>query len=120
MRELFDEASNDAATLLMSAVNWGEIITVAHRRLDAKRLDDFRAGLARLPIQIEDASVTQAESAGVLRAKFAIPYVDAFAASLTLAHSDGPTSEQATLVTADYDFKALPKGTIEIDFLPAK
>ncbi len=29
-------------------------------------------------------------------------------------------SDHATLVTADYDFKNIPKGTIKIEFLPVK
>ena len=38
---------------------------------------------------------------------------DAFAGSLAV-------HENATLVTADYDFKSVPSGTIKIEFLPDK
>jgi hypothetical protein len=45
--------------------------------------------------------------------RFHLPYADAFAGSLALRRA-------ATLVTADFDFKSLPSGTLKIDFLPRK
>ena len=54
-----------------------------------------------------------AEGAAIFKYDFKVPFVDAFAGSLAL-------HENATLVTADYDFKSVPSGTIKIEFLPAK
>jgi predicted nucleic acid-binding protein len=54
-----------------------------------------------------------AASAAIFKYDFKVPFVDAFAGSLAL-------HEKATLVTADYDFKSVPSGTIKIEFLPAK
>ena len=54
----------------------------------------------------------------IFKCNFKVPYADAFAGALTLAHTSPP--RRATLVTADYDFKAVPAGTIKIEFLPPK
>src|ERR1019366_3548619 len=44
---------------------------------------------------------------------FKVPFVDALAGSLAL-------HENATLVTADYDFKSVPSGVIKVQVLPAR
>ncbi len=61
---------------------------------------------------------TSPEAAAIFKCDFKVPYADAFAGPLTLAHS--APQRRATLVTADYDFKSIPAGTIRIEFLPPK
>jgi hypothetical protein len=58
------------------------------------------------------------KAAAIFKYDFKVPYADAFAGALTLAHSASP--QRATLVTADFDFKSIPAGTIKIEFLPPK
>jgi hypothetical protein len=56
----------------------------------------------------------------MFRENFKVPYADSFAGSLTLLYSAGQPKDQAVLVTADFDFKSVPKGTVKIEYLPKK
>jgi predicted nucleic acid-binding protein len=76
-------------------------------------MTSLAANLAALPLTIIAAEKNLAEGAAVFKYDFKVPFVDAFAGSLALR-------EDATLVTADYDFKSVPSDTIKIEFLPAK
>jgi hypothetical protein len=76
--------------------------------------------VSALPITIMPVDAKAAESAGLFKYRFNVPYADAFAGSLTLGLSVGQPQGQVTLITADFDFKEVPQGTIEIEFLPAK
>jgi len=69
------------------------------------------ASMRALPMTIVSADADQAETAGILKQDFKLPYADAFAGALALAR-------RATLVTADFDFKPAAHA-IKIEFLPA-
>ncbi len=119
VRDLFIQAAQGDVDLLLSAVNWGEIVGALYKRaggLSASALTNvgsLAANLAALPVTVVAADKDLAEGAAIFKYNFKVPFVDAFAGSLAL-------QENATLVTADYDFKSVPSGTIEIEFLPAK
>jgi predicted nucleic acid-binding protein len=59
------------------------------------------------------ADKERAKDAAAFKCDYKIPYADAYAGSLALG-------ENATLVTADFDFKNVPAGSLKIEFLPAK
>ncbi len=109
--QLLKRATRGEAKLLVSAVNWGEVVSVLYRvhgaagRLTASKL---RA----LPLSIIAVDTDGADQAGVFKHNFKVPYADAFAGALALA-------ERATLVTADFDFKAASRA-VKTEFLPAK
>lgn len=115
IRDLFIEAAQGKAELLLSAVNWGEIVGALYKRAGGLSVltNNLAANLAVLPITVVPADKDFAASAAIFKYDFKVPFVDAFAGSLAL-------HENATLVTADYDFKNVPSGTIKIEFLPAK
>ncbi|HMB84490.1 MAG TPA: PIN domain-containing protein [Terriglobales bacterium] len=117
VRDLFIQAAQGGVELLLSAVNWGEIVGALYKRageLSARMsIGNLAANLAALPVTIVAADKDLAEGAAIFKYNFKVPFVDAFAGSLALR-------ESATLVTADYDFKSVPSGTIKIEFLPAK
>lgn len=113
VRQVLEEAAGGTASVLISAVNWGEVLAVLCKRLDESQARAIASGSAKLPWSIADLTASDAEEAGITRSQFKIPYADSFATALAAKHS-------ATLVTADYDFKSLPKGTIRIEFLPQK
>ncbi len=115
VRDLFYDSAKGNAQLLLSSVNWGEIVAVLHKKSGAGA-EGILASLAALPMTIMPVDAAAAADAGKFKWSFSIPYADAFAGALTMSHK----SEHATLVTADYDFKNVPKGTIRIEFLPAK
>jgi tRNA(fMet)-specific endonuclease VapC len=113
VRTLLHSASRGDTTVSMSAVNWGEIVTVHHRRMGLAGAQAVLGNLATLPLEIVPADKDLAEVAGRFKWSYKIPYADAFAAALA-------QQEQATLMTSDYDFKNLPKGLLKIEFLPIK
>jgi predicted nucleic acid-binding protein len=119
VRDLFLEVAQGKVELLLSAVNWGEIVGALYKRaggLSASALTNIGslvANLAALPMTVVAADKAHAEGAAIFKHDFKVPFVDAFAGSLAL-------HENATLVTADYDFKNVPSGTIKIEFLPSK
>jgi len=118
VRELFKQAARGEAELLLSAVNWGEIVGALYKRVGMTRARTIAGSLAALPITIVPVDTGHAEAAAIFKCDFKVPYADAFAAALTLARS--APQQRATLVTADFDFKAVPAGTIKIEFLPPK
>jgi PIN domain nuclease of toxin-antitoxin system len=115
VRDLFIEATQGKAELLLSAVNWGEIVGALYKRAGglSALTNNLAANLAALPLTVVPVDKDLAASAAIFKYDFKVPFVDAFAGSLAL-------HENATLVTADYDFKNVPSGTIKIEFLPAK
>jgi PIN domain nuclease of toxin-antitoxin system len=115
VRDLFIEAAQGKAELLLSAVNWGEIVGALYKRAGglSALTNTLAANLAALPLTIVPADKDLAASAAIFKDDFKVPFVDAFAGSLAV-------HENATLVTADYDFKSVPSGTIKIEFLPDK
>jgi PIN domain nuclease of toxin-antitoxin system len=115
VRDLLIQAAQGKVELLLSAVNWGEIVGALYKRAGglSAPTNSLAANLAALPLTIVAADKELAEGAAVFKYDFKIPFVDAFAGSLAL-------HENATLVTADYDFKSVPSRTIKIEFLPAK
>ena len=115
VRDLFYAGAAGDAQLLLSSVNWGEIVAVLYKKNGAGA-DAILASLAALPMTIVPVDADAAADAGKFKWNFSVPYADAFAGALTVSHK----SDHATLVTADYDFKNVPKGTIKIEFLPIK
>jgi predicted nucleic acid-binding protein len=117
VRDLFIQAAQGDVDLLLSAVNWGEIVGALYKRAGElsvrMNIGSLAANLAALPVTVVPADKDLAEGAAIFKYNFKVPFVDAFAGSLAL-------HENATLVTADYDFKSIPSGTIKIEFLPAK
>lgn len=119
MRNLFEEAARQETDLLLSAVNWGEIVAAVLKR-SGSRAQQILDNLAALPWTIVPVDAVAAAAAGQCKARYGIPYADAFAASLTLSCSTGSAADPPTLITADNDFRKLPADSIPIEFLPGK
>ena len=86
--------------LLVSAVNWGEVLYISWQRHGEESARQTLADLLQLPIRIVPVDVPQVLKAGELKAVHKIPYVDCLAAALAAL-------SQATLVTSDRDFEKL-------------
>jgi len=89
-----------ATPLLVSAVNWGEVLYISWQRHGEESARQTLADLLQLSIRIVPVDVPQALKAGELKAVHKIPYVDCLAAALAALN-------QATLVTSDRDFEKL-------------
>ena len=117
---LLQEAARGEARLLMSAVNWGEVVTAISKRSGAQG-DAILDNLAALPISVADVTASDAAEAGRFQFCYGVPYADAFAGALALKYQTEAEGVIApTLVTADNDFRKIPLGTIQIEFLPEK
>jgi predicted nucleic acid-binding protein len=115
---LLVQAAKGSCILLLSAVNWGEIVAAIFKRANYAqpamlRASALMANLLALPLTVIPATRELAEDAAMFKCTHKVPFADAFAGSLAL-------HENATLVTADYDFKRVPPGIVKIDFLPSK
>lgn len=109
---LLNKARIDGNELLLSAVNWGEIVYVLMRAHGSTKARAVVDGLASLPLKIVSATASHAEEAAWFKEEFRVPYADAFAGALA-------RRSNVTLVTADYDFKSAG-AAIKVEFLPAK
>jgi ribonuclease VapC len=116
VRVLLEKAARAEIQLLMSAVNWGEVVHAVTRRA-GDQAGMILDGLAALPMTIVPVDAAAAAEAGRFKARYHVPYADAFAGALAARRQ---TSDAATLVTADNDFRGIPSGTIRIEFLPGK
>jgi predicted nucleic acid-binding protein len=110
VRELFLQAAQGKVELLLSAINLCKRGGERSARINVERL---AANLSALPLTIIATDKSLAERAANFKYDFKVPFADAFAGSLAM-------QENATLVTADNDFKTVLPGTLKIEFLPAK
>lgn len=121
IHELFNQSAKGKIEVLISAVNWSEVLAALYKRAGGNHAaaKALAGNLAALPLTIAAADQATAEEAASLKSNFKLPLADAFAAALTRV-SSANSGKQTTLVTADYDFKAIPAGTMRIEFLPVK
>jgi predicted nucleic acid-binding protein len=107
--DLLKQAHNSAAKVIMSVVNWGEAFYVLGTGCSEEELTAIRAAISRLPIQMFDVDLTQAETAARLKLRYKLPYADAMAAAL--AQEIG-----AVVITKDGDFQRV-QGLLKIVWL---
>ena len=112
VEELLNQAQNGHVRIVLSAVNWGEVFYVVARIKGEEQAASYSTRFRSLPVEIVPADWRRAESGGLFREKFRLPYADSFAGSLA-------EEEKAILVTADYDFKNAGDA-ITVEFLPVK
>jgi predicted nucleic acid-binding protein len=112
MADLLKDTARGNTELLVSAVNWGEIISVVYRAHGMAEARSTSSRLRALPLNILPVDTEHAEAAGIFKQDFKVPYADAFAGALALLRG-------ATLITADFDFKSAARA-ISIEFLPSK
>lgn len=118
--KLLQAAARDEVRLLISAVNWGEIVHAVAKRC-GPQAQTILDNLASLPIAIVPVDAGAASRAAEFKLLYRVPYADAFAGALALATSGAEDSiAKTTLVTADNDFRSVPSGKLAIEFLPGK
>lgn len=102
VRNLMAEALRQDVPLLMSAVNWGEVLYIVWRRHGELKARNAEITLQQLPIVVMSADQPRASRAAALKHKHSLGYADAFAAELAIERG-------AWLVTADPDFAKVGK-----------
>ncbi len=102
VERLLEHALRDERPLLMSAVNWGEVVYVAWRLHGEVAAREVEARMREMPIAAIAADRDRASRAAALKQQHSLSYADAFAAELAIERG-------AWLVTADPEFVKLGK-----------
>lgn len=102
MRTLFHKASTADKPLLISAINWAEVLNRVTRREGAAGLGAAKELAASGAVEVVSVDASMAETAAAYKAADRLGLADAFAAALA-------KSRKADLVTADREFKSVEK-----------
>jgi predicted nucleic acid-binding protein len=109
VRALFHKAASADKPLLISAINWAEVLNRVTRREGAAGRTAARELAVSGAIEVVAADASLAEAAAAYKAEDRLGLADAFAAALA-------RSRKAELVTADREFKSV-EGEIKILWL---
>ena len=109
VRDLFHKASDADKPMLISAVNWAEVLYKLERKQGNVGLQTAQHFERTMPLEVAPLDRELAEAAAHLKNEHDLGLADAFAAALA-------KSKKAELVTADTEFKAL-EGEIKINWL---
>jgi predicted nucleic acid-binding protein len=102
VERLLEQALREDRPLLMSAVNWGEVLYLTCRRHGEDAARETEARMREMPVAVIAADRDRASRAAALKQKYNLGYADAFATELTIERG-------AWLVTADPEFSKLGK-----------
>jgi len=100
--DIIADAHEHGASLLMSAVNAGEIWYITARQTSEAQADHLIHEVRQLGIEIVSADWSMAREAAIVKSRVKISYADCFAFALAKLH-------QAELVTGDPEFKQLER-----------
>lgn len=97
------EALATDTEVMMSVINWGEVYYTLVKHIGLTKTDKLMTELlGKMPVSLLGVALEDALRAARLKARYNIPYADAFAAALTRG--------QHVLVTADIEhFERVPK-----------
>ena len=109
VRDLFHKAAEADKPMLISAVNWAEVLYKLERKQGREGLETARRFERTMPLDVAPLDRELAEAAAGLKVEHDLGLADAFAAALA-------KSKKAELVTADTEFKPLEK-EIKINWL---
>jgi predicted nucleic acid-binding protein len=102
MRDLFHKAADADKPMLISAVNWAEVLYRIARRHGKEGLETARQFERTTPLEVVPVDRDAAESAALLKNAYKLGLADAFAAALA-------KNKKTELVTADTEFKVMEK-----------
>ena len=102
VRDLFHKAAEADKPLLISAVNWAEVLYKAEQKRGAEGLETAQRFERTMPLDVAPVDRELAEAAAHLKNVHNLGLADALAAALAIAR-------KAELVTADTEFKVLEK-----------
>jgi len=102
VKKAFAIAAEKGSKLLMSTVNWGEVLYILIRRLGLEKAEQITALIETLPIELVSADQGTAGQAAQYKAIQKLPYADSFAAALAKLHG-------AELLTSDREFHLVEK-----------
>ncbi len=103
VRDVFRQAREADLRVMMSVVAWGEVYYTLVKRLGSAKTENMMAQILQFTgLQLMRVDEADARKAAELKARYNIPYADAFTAALT--------GSQHVVVTADFEhFGRIPK-----------
>jgi predicted nucleic acid-binding protein len=107
--KMLQEAAEKEKNLLISVVNWGEVLYIIEMRYGSEKRGAVEHLMNQMHLEVVDADKELTRAAAHLKAAEKLPYGDAFAAALAL-------NRKAELVTSDKDFKSVD-GKIQIRWI---
>jgi predicted nucleic acid-binding protein len=109
MENLFEQAADADKPMMMSAINWAEVLYKMQHKKGALGLEGARQLERTMPLAIEVVDRESAEAAAELKASHGLGLADAFAAALA-------KHKKAELVTGDLEFKEV-ENQIKINWM---
>ena len=100
VERLLHEALRQQSVILVSVVNWGEVLYLLWDRRGERKARVTMANLLHLPLRIVPVDLPQGLKAAEIKALHKVAFVDCLAAALAELHG-------AVLVTGDRDFEKL-------------
>lgn len=100
VQEMFSAAELGEASLLMSAINAGEVYYFLRKTHRNDSAESWRESCPALPIRIEVPTLDEIWKAGALKGRYPISYADAFAAGIAQKY-------RCSLVTGDPEFRSV-------------
>ena len=107
--QLLKQAAEEEKDLLISVINWGEILYVIERKHGKEEREAIDHLMSQMHLEVVDADQELTREAAHLKANTKLSYADSFAAALAKIR-------KAILVTGDKDFKRL-EAEIRINWL---
>lgn len=109
VQEIFEIAIDERANVLMSAVNFGEVLYIVLRECGQDKADGIERTIDQLPIELVTADARMCREAAAFKAFHRMSYADCFAAALAKLH-------QGIVITGDPEFAEVEK-EITIEWL---
>lgn len=100
LEKIFFSAIEKDEPLLMTSVNYGEILAVVLRECSKEKGDELELTIRNLPIRITDVDAGLSREAAKIRAEKKLSSANSFAAALT-------KSRRGELITGDKEFKSV-------------
>lgn len=110
VKAILAQAAKQRAEILLSLINYGEVVYITEREQGIRAAQRVISAIDRLPITIVETNRRLTLAAAHIKARHAVSYADAFAIALA-------QERQATLLTADLEFRAV-ESLVSIEWLP--
>jgi len=109
VKEAFLSSVNSDIPLLMTSVNYGEVLYIIERELGPSKAEDIEKAISAMPIEIVEVDRALARMAAHIKACYKLSYADCFAAALS-------SLKKGELITGDREFDQL-KNFIKIRWI---
>ena len=112
VKEVLVQAASGRATVVLSTVNFGEVVYITERERGLATAQTVIGALDQLPITLVDADRDLALAAAHVKAHHSVAYADAYAIALA-------EQNVGVVLTGDPEFKAV-EHLVAVEWLPQR